>query len=189
MDHRQLNRDEKVVWEGTPSQWVNFGVYIKWLLWTAAWISGLIAALLNEELVIGFVHAVPALQAISLDPLPFLAGIVAGAALVATACSLWSYLQVKTSRFVLTTERLFTHKGVLSKQIDELELYRIKDYAQFKPFVMRLAGLGCVSVETSDRSHPHVSINGIKEPDVLQGLLRKHGEKCRNTRGVREVDM
>lgn len=189
MDHRQLNRDEKVVWESSPSQWVNFGVYAKWLLWTAAWIGGLVGVLLNEERVSGLVQAVPALKSISLDPLPFFAGIVAGAILVAMACSLWSYLQVKTSRFVLTNERLFTHKGVLSKQIDELELYRIKDYAQFKPFVMRLAGLGCVSVETSDRSHPHVNIDGIREPDILQGLLRQHGERCRNARGVREVDM
>lgn len=189
MDQHQLNRDEKVVWEGSPSQWVNLGVFVKWLQWVLVWIGGLLVAFDNEDIVVGFVQAVPGLQAINLDPLPFLTGVVAGAILVAVACSLWSYLQVKTSRFVLTTERLFTHKGVLSKQIDELELYRIKDYAQFKPFVMRLAGLGCVSVETSDRSHPHVSINGIKEPDVLQGLLRQHGEKCRNARGVREVDM
>lgn len=189
MDHRQLNRDEKVVWEGTPSQWVNFGVYAKWLLWTVAWIGGLVGAFLNEESVVGWVQEVPALRAISFDPLPFFAGIATGAIFVAIASLFWSYLQVKTSRFVLTTERLFTHKGVLSKQIDELELYRIKDYAQFKPFVMRLAGLGCVTVETSDRSHPHVSIDGIKEPDVLQGLLRQHGERCRNARGVREVDM
>lgn len=189
MSHRQLNAYENIVWESTPSQWVNFGFYAKTILWLVVWTAGLITAYLNEGAIIDLVHTIPALQASNLQPLPFATGMFGGVVLISLALAVWNYLKIKTTRFVLTTQRLFTHTGVLNRQLDELELYRVKDYSQFTPFLMRLVGLGCVSVETSDRSHPVVNINGIKDPDFLQGLLRQHCELCRNERGVRELDM
>lgn len=189
MSQRQLNPYENVVWESTPSQWVNFGIYAKWFVWALFWLALLLALHLNEDAFTDWAHSLQALRDANFSPIPLGTGFVAGALLMAAGNSLWSYLKVKTTRFVLTTERLFTYSGVLNKQIDELELYRVKDYSQYKPFVMRLAGLGCVSVETSDRSHPIVRIDGIKDPDFLQGLLRQHGELRRNARGVRELDM
>lgn len=41
---------------------------------------------------------------------------------------LWKWLVVKNTKYEITTERLRTRHGVLSKKTDELELYRVKDY-------------------------------------------------------------
>lgn len=100
----------------------------------------------------------------------------------------WQWLVIKNTRYVLTNQRLFTYRGVLNKHTDELELYRVKDYSQIKPFLMRMVGLGIVTLTTSDRSSPVVSLKGILESDKVQGLVRNQVEVCRINRGVREFD-
>jgi uncharacterized membrane protein YdbT with pleckstrin-like domain len=102
--------------------------------------------------------------------------------------ALWKWLVIKNTRYVLTDQRLFTYRGVLNKHTDELELYRIKDYAQFKPLLMRMVGLGIVTLITSDRTTPTVSLKGILEADKVQGMIRDQTEASRIRRGVREID-
>ena len=102
--------------------------------------------------------------------------------------ALWKWLVVKNTRYVLTNQRLFTYRGVLNQHTDELELYRVKDYSQFKPLLMRMAGLGIVTLITSDRTSPTVSLSGIAEADKVQGMIRNESEACRIRRGVREID-
>lgn len=101
----------------------------------------------------------------------------------------WRYLQTKMTIYSLTSERLIKKSGVLNKQTDEIELYRIKDYSLDEPLVQRIFGLGSISLVTSDRSHPSVAIVGIKEADKVRNLFRAQVEIVRKNRGVREVDV
>ncbi|PAA33108.1 hypothetical protein CJU79_23045 [Pseudomonas fragi] len=98
----------------------------------------------------------------------------------------WRWLVIRNTRYELTTQRLFTYHGVLNKEIDELELYRVKDFSQKSPFFLRLVGLGVVQVETTDRTDPSVTINGIKDASEVRQLLRTNVEACRRKTNVRE---
>ena len=98
----------------------------------------------------------------------------------------WRWLVIRNTRYELTTQRLFTYHGVLNKEIDELELYRVKDFSQKSPFFLRLVGLGVVQVDTTDRSHPVVTINGITDASEVRQLLRTNVEACRRKTNVRE---
>ncbi|MEC4242057.1 MULTISPECIES: PH domain-containing protein [Pseudomonas] len=100
----------------------------------------------------------------------------------------WSWLVVRNTRFVITSERLFSYRGVLNMHVDELELYRIKDLSQSKSVLMRMVGLGSVTVITSDKTNPSLCMQGIESPDKVQALLREHTELRRIKRGVRELD-
>ena len=55
---------------------------------------------------------------------------------------LYSYLKTRFTIFELSKDRLKLKKGILSQQIDETELYRIRDYEVSKPFILRIFGLG-----------------------------------------------
>lgn len=101
---------------------------------------------------------------------------------------LWRWLTVKNTKYELTTERLRTRHGVLSKKTDELELYRVRDYTFEQPFFLRLFSLGNVVLETSDRTHPQVTIKAVGNGDALRETLRTHVEACRVKKRVREVD-
>lgn len=98
----------------------------------------------------------------------------------------WRWLIIRNTRYELTAERFFTYSGVLNKKIEELELYRVKDYSQNSPFFLQLAGLSNVALESSDRTTPSVKIRAIKDATEVRQLLRTNVEICRKKNGVRE---
>jgi len=109
-------------------------------------------------------------------------------ALLPLLMAFWYWLVVKNTRFVITNERLFSYRGVVTKRVDELELYRIKDLSQSKNLLMQMVGLGSVTVITSDKTDKSLCLLGIKEPDKVQALLREHTERRNVQRGVREIN-
>jgi len=100
----------------------------------------------------------------------------------------WRWLAVRNTQYELTTERLKTKEGVLNRKIDELELYRVKDYSMEQPFFLRLFSKSNIVLETSDRSHPKITLHAVSDGDNLRNMIRAHVEECRAKKGVRETD-
>ncbi|KXS54996.1 MAG: membrane protein [Marinobacter sp. T13-3] len=101
---------------------------------------------------------------------------------------IWKWLVVRNTQYALTTERLRTRHGVLNKRTDDLELYRVRDYRVERPFFLRLFGLGNLIMDTSDTTHPTVTIQAIPNAEALSNKLRRQVEHCRMQKNVREVD-
>ncbi len=157
--------EERTVWEGRPSQVINLGAYLLWGLVVVA------------SIVLGIWFRASGYAWLAVLPI-----------LVSLFMMLWKYLDVRVRRIELTTERLRTYRGILSKQIDELEIYRIKDSRVQQPLVLRIFGLGTVELETSDRSNPRVRLHAIRDPRGLREQIRKYVEIQRDRKRVREVD-
>lgn len=102
--------------------------------------------------------------------------------------ALWRYLVVKNQRFILDSNTLTIHSGVLNKKIDDVELYRIKDIQLERPLLMRMVGLGHLDLVTSDQTNPHVTIQGIYYSENIRVKLRELIENSRQRRGVRELE-
>ncbi len=156
---------ERTVWEGRPSQVINLGAYLLW---------GLVVVV---SAVLGIRFRASGYAWLAVIPI-----------LVALFMMLWKYLDVRVRRIELTTERVRTYRGILSKQIDELEIYRIKDSRVRQPLFLRIFGLGTVELETSDRSNPEVQLHAIRDPRGLREEIRKYVEIQRDRKRVREVD-
>lgn len=98
------------------------------------------------------------------------------------------YLATALHSYELTPQRLRERSGILNRQTEELELYRVKDIAVEEPLAQRLFGRGRIVLQTSDRSTPMVVMNCIAMPRQVAQLLRDHVEQCRVMKGVREID-
>ena len=98
------------------------------------------------------------------------------------------YLKTRFTIFELTSDRFRTKIGILSQKVDELELYRVRDYEVFKPFLLRLFGLGNLTLITSDKTHPKIEMKAIKNPEIVLELFRKNVEISRKKTGTKEVD-
>ncbi len=151
--------DEKSIWKGSPSQWLNIGPF-----------SG--ALLVAAALAVGAVFFPPAWAGLLL-PLGFM---------------IWKFLVVRTQVFELTSERLRITRGVINQQVDEVELYRVKDTQLIRTWWMRLTGLASILLETSDRSMPNLTIPAIHGGTDMRELLRKQVELIRDAKRVREID-
>lgn len=102
--------------------------------------------------------------------------------------AVWRWLVVRNTTYELTTERLRMRHGVLNKELDELELYRVRDYKLEQPLLLRLFGLSNITLQTSDKSHPSVVLRAIRDGESLREQFRGAVEACRVTKRVREVD-
>ena len=99
------------------------------------------------------------------------------------------YLKTRFTVYELTDQRIKLKTGILNQEIDECELYRVRDYKVVKPFFQRIFGLGKIELVTSDRSNSNINLNGIKDPENLYNLIRDNVEKIRRKTGTRELDV
>ena len=102
--------------------------------------------------------------------------------------ALYRLIQTACHNYRLTDQRLHESTGILFRQTDELELYRVKDVSIEEPLLQRLVGCGRVVIVTSDKSTPLVVLNAVSNPHVVADLLRDCVERCRVAKGVREID-
>lgn len=102
--------------------------------------------------------------------------------------ALWRYVQARTTRYILTQERLICQQGVLHRTSDEVELYRIKDYTIVSPFFYQWFGLSNLVLLTSDQTHPTLVLRGIANAQLVKELIRQQVEVLRTRKGVREID-
>ena len=99
------------------------------------------------------------------------------------------YLKTRFTVYEVTNQRIKLKTGILNQEIDECELYRVRDYKIVKPFFQRIFGLGKIELVTSDRSNSSINLNGIKNPENLYDLIRDNVEKIRRKTGTREIDV
>ena len=102
--------------------------------------------------------------------------------------AVYRFVQAACHNYKLTDQRLHESVGILFRQTDALELYRVKDIRVQQPLLQRLVGCGRVIMVTSDRSTPVVVLNAIGNPHAVADLLRDCVERCRIAKGVREID-
>ena len=99
------------------------------------------------------------------------------------------YLKTRFTVYEITDQRIKLKTGILNQEIDECELYRVRDYKVVKPFFQRIFGLGKIELVTSDRSNSNINLNGIKDPESLYNLIRDNVENIRRKTGTRELDV
>lgn len=102
----------------------------------------------------------------------------------------WRWLILRCKKYELTTQRLRTSYGVISRYTDELELYRIKDTTLTQNVFQRIMGLATIHIKTSDPSTPLISIDSItaSQAKTIREQIRTLTETLRDRKRVREVD-
>jgi len=102
--------------------------------------------------------------------------------------ALYRAVKSKCHTYHLTDQRLRESKGVFLREIEELELYRVKDISVHQSALQRVLNCGSVSLICSDRSTPHVVLIAVRNPVAVADTIRFHVENCRVSKGVREID-
>ena len=99
----------------------------------------------------------------------------------------WFQTLGKTYR--ITNRRIVVESGVLSKRLEQIDLYRVADYTVDRPFGQRLLGTGNLLLKTFDKTTPELDVVGIKTDVVaLYERVRAATEADKARRGVRMVD-
>lgn len=156
---------ETTLWSGHTSQWVHFWYYFLCVLLAAG-------------------------IAVGATVLSLPTGALSYAALIIPVL-MWlvRWWVTKCTTYELTTQRLRIRAGILSRKVDELELFRVRDYSIEQPFLLRLVGLGNLTMVTSDATTPTVAMRAIPAVESVREKLRTAVQNERDRKRVRQLDV
>ena len=94
-------------------------------------------------------------------------------------------LPISFTKYEISEDRLFQTKGFLNLQYEEILLYRVRDLELGRTFGQRIFGVGTIKVCSSDKTHPELYIQNVKDPAAVKELLHEQVEAMKIRRRVR----
>ena len=98
-----------------------------------------------------------------------------------------SYLQVRTTRIEVTNQRVVVHSGILSRNLDEVELSRVRDIQLTQPLLLWLLKLANIALVSSGGTSPVIHLRGIPNAYMLRERIRRCVEIRRDSIGGRDL--
>ncbi len=167
--HRPAGDAEEVYFEGSP---LLRGELVKGFLWLVAGI-----VLIAIPIAIRYEHG--EWLAFSFN----FAMIIIGLLLL---CIPW--LQAKRYRFRITNYRIDFERGLLSRNIDTLELWHVEDLRFHQSLWSRLLGVGTITVLSKHPTTPMLVIPSIPNSQALFKTLEQRVIAVKRQAGVIKVD-
>jgi uncharacterized membrane protein YdbT with pleckstrin-like domain len=100
----------------------------------------------------------------------------------------YAWIVARTTEYRLFEESLEVESGVLSRRIENLQLFRVRDLGLHQSLLARLLGIGDVTLSSTDRSSPRLILRGITEPRQLYERLRGLVARSQATRRTMIVE-
>ena len=94
-------------------------------------------------------------------------------------------LPLSFTRYALSHDRLFLSVGFFSVKDDDILLYRIRDISVKRTLWQRLFGVGTVTVQSSDKTHPTLELKNVKDPMRVKETLHDLVEEMKQKRRMR----
>lgn len=92
-------------------------------------------------------------------------------------------------RYVVTTQRIESRRGVFNIRRESLEMFRIEDFEVVEPFFLRLRGAGHLTIRSMDKDEPVLVLEAIPDVQSVYETLRSLTRDERGRGGVRVVEV
>ena len=94
-------------------------------------------------------------------------------------------LPLSFTRYALSHDRLFLSVGFFSVKDDDILLYRIRDISVKRTLWQRLFGVGTITIQSSDKTHPTLELKSVKDPMQVKETLHDLVEEMKQKRRMR----
>jgi uncharacterized membrane protein YdbT with pleckstrin-like domain len=98
------------------------------------------------------------------------------------------HLVRKSLRYRITERNIDTEAGVLSKHIETLQLWRVRDLDLRQSLLERMLGIARIHVFTTDASDPELVLRGLPASREIFDRLKDAAELARQSRVVGVVE-
>ena len=83
-------------------------------------------------------------------------------------------LQLRSTLYTVTNQRVIIETGLISKALSEIDLRYINDSQFSQGIIHRMLGIGNVTILSSDKTTPVFVMRSIKDPRGVRELIRAH---------------
>ena len=108
-------------------------------------------------------------------------------ALIGTPMLLWAYLQHITTRYKISRRRVEFQKGVITRRLDSLELWRVLDVRYEQSVLDRIFDNAKITLIGTDQTHPSLLLYGLPNHRHLFERLREAVQFARSSNRPMEL--
>jgi len=94
------------------------------------------------------------------------------------------YIRLHSTKYRLSTQRLFITHGLVNKRTDEVELEKYKDIFVNQDFWDNIVGCGDIEVVTSDATNPTIRIIDVVDPIGKKETIRAAARERKSVLGI-----
>ncbi|HVW15840.1 MAG TPA: PH domain-containing protein [Mucilaginibacter sp.] len=96
--------------------------------------------------------------------------------------AVYRYAFIRKVQYTITPEYLQVRKGIFFREVDTVELFRIKDYILEQPFVLQIFRLMDLHLKTTDPENPEIWLRGIPLSNLVEQLRERVLETRKHNR-------
>jgi len=109
---------------------------------------------------------------------------------ISLACVLFAiyrYCYIRSAIYLVTQQYIRISRGILFKQIDTVELFRVKDYIITEPILLQIFRLMDLHLKTTDPEAPEIWLRGIPQSNIID-VIRERVLESRQHNRVYEIN-
>jgi hypothetical protein len=182
--------DEQTIWEGRSALAYHVPGMIWAILWIGVWLvlaalgGGIASALLKEAGRQGDVAKNPVVEIVK-------PAYITGFFLLLAAWALWRLgrrmLVYLNTYYIFTTQRLRFRRGIVAREMSQMELFRVKDFSVIEPLWGRLTGYAHVRIVSSDRVVSDVWLRAVPGGLKTMDKMRLAAQLARSETGITTI--
>jgi len=100
---------------------------------------------------------------------------------------LYRYLFIRRVIYLVTPQYIRITRGIFFKQIDTVELFRVKDYIINESFLLQIFKLMDLLLKTTDPENPVLWLRGIPQSDIID-IIRERVLETRKHNQIVEIN-
>ena len=100
---------------------------------------------------------------------------------------LYSFIYIRCLEYRITDQQIIIEHGVLHRNTDYMELYRVIDFNEHRNIMQQLCALKSITIYAGDRNMPTLNIIGVKNHYDLSSELRQRVIYSREIHHIYEV--
>lgn len=97
------------------------------------------------------------------------------------------YITLTAIVWIISDNKLCRIRGVFSRHIDYLELYRVVDYSESQSFLQKLWKVKTVSIISTDKTDSTMVMYGVNARHDIVQLIRNRVENCKKEKRIYEI--
>jgi uncharacterized membrane protein YdbT with pleckstrin-like domain len=107
--------------------------------------------------------------------------------LAVCAAAWYRLLYIRSFQYLVTAQYIRLTRGIFFKRIDQVEMFRVKDYIITQSFMLQLFKLMYLTLKSTDPENPVIQFQGIPESTITD-TIRNRVQKGRKSNNIYELN-
>lgn len=107
---------------------------------------------------------------------------------VDTLIILYKILRLKSVHYEISTDRIEWVRGILSRKIDNVDMFRIVDIRLHRSLMDCLLGIGAIVLMTKDKNQEIFEMEKVKKPKAVYDFIKAASLSADRKQGIFHVE-